>query len=125
MLVGRQYEQKLLLEIAQSDKSEFVAVYGRRRVGKTYLIRETFNYNFAFQHTGVQDGDKDVQLSRFAKSLENAGMSKCKKLNDWFDAFDALGGQNPVRMFASGAEKLSLSNKLNILSFFILKIHLW
>jgi len=91
MLVGRQYEQKLLLEIAQSDKSEFVAVYGRRRVGKTYLIRETFNYNFAFQHTGVQDGDKDVQLSRFAKSLENAGMSKCKKLNDWFDAFDALG----------------------------------
>ena len=35
-----------------SYNSEFVAVYGRRRVGKTYLIRETFNYKFTFQHTG-------------------------------------------------------------------------
>jgi AAA+ ATPase superfamily predicted ATPase len=91
MLVGRQYEQKLLLEIAHSDKSEFVAVYGRRRIGKTYLVRETFNYNFAFQHTGVQDAEKEVQLARFRKSLADAGMRKCPKLKDWFDAFDALG----------------------------------
>ena len=91
MLVGRQFEQDLLLDTTRSDNSEFVAVYGRRRVGKTYLVRETFNYNFAFQHTGVQTGDKDVQLARFAKSLENAGMRKCPKLKDWFGAFDALG----------------------------------
>ncbi len=91
MLVGREFEQNLLLETAQSDQSEFVAIYGRRRVGKTYLVRETFNYNFAFQHTGVQGEDKDVQLARFAKSLEIAGMRKCPKLKDWFAAFDALG----------------------------------
>lgn len=91
MLIGRQFEQKLLLEIAQSNNSEFVAVYGRRRIGKTYLVRETFNYNFAFQHTGVQVGDKDMQLARFAKSLENAGLRKCPKLKDWFEAFDVLG----------------------------------
>lgn len=91
MLVGRQFEQNLLLEIAQSDKSEFVAIYGRRRVGKTYLVRETFNYEFAFQHTGVQDGDKEYQLAVFEKSLINAGMGNCPKLKDWVGAFDALG----------------------------------
>lgn len=91
MLVGRQFEQNLLWEIAQSDKSEFVAIYGRRRVGKTYLVRETFNYNFAFQHTGIQDGNKEHQLALFEKSLTNAGMNCCPKLKDWFEAFDALG----------------------------------
>ncbi len=91
MLVGRQFEQNLLNEITQSDKSEFVAIYGRRRVGKTYLVRETFNYNFAFQHTGVQNGDKARQLIEFERSLKTAGMDKCPKLKDWFMAFDLLG----------------------------------
>ncbi|MBO7626000.1 MAG: ATP-binding protein [Paludibacteraceae bacterium] len=91
MLVGRQFEQNLLNEITRSDKSEFVAIYGRRRVGKTYLVRETFNYNFAFQHTGVQNGDKTRQLTEFERSLINAGMNKCPKLKDWFMAFDLLG----------------------------------
>lgn len=91
MLVGRQLEQDLLHEIVRSDKSEFVAVYGRRRVGKTYLVRETFNYSFAFQHTGVQDADKARQLTEFGRSLTTAGMRNCPKLKDWFMAFDALG----------------------------------
>lgn len=91
MLVGRQFEQNLLNEITRSDKSEFVAIYGRRRVGKTYLVRETFNYNFAFQHTGVQNGDKARQLIEFERSLKTAGMDKCPKLKDWFMAFDLLG----------------------------------
>ena len=91
MLVGRQFEQNLLNEITRSDKSEFVAIYGRRRVGKTYLVRETFNYDFAFQHTGVQNGDKTRQLIEFERSLKTAGMDKCPKLKDWFMAFDLLG----------------------------------
>lgn len=91
MLVGRQLEQDLFHEIVRSDKSEFVAVYGRRRVGKTYLVRETFNYSFAFQHTGVQDADKARQLTEFGRSLTTAGMRNCPKLKDWFMAFDALG----------------------------------
>ena len=49
MLIGRKKEQKTLKSLLKSDKSEFVAIYGRRRVGKTYLVRETFNYDFAFQ----------------------------------------------------------------------------
>ena len=90
MLIGRRNEQKLLQEVIESDKSEFVAVYGRRRIGKTFLVRETFNYHFAFQHTGVQNADKSRQLSEFADSLKRAGMPKMRKLKNWFDAFHAL-----------------------------------
>ena len=53
MLIGREQEKKELLDAFASDYSEFIAVYGRRRVGKTFLIRETFNYKFTFQHTGM------------------------------------------------------------------------
>ena len=53
MIIGRKEEQKILLTAAKSEYSEFIAVYGRRRVGKTYLIRETFGYKFTFQHTGL------------------------------------------------------------------------
>lgn len=51
MLIGREKEKNELLDAFHSNASEFVAIYGRRRVGKTYLIRETFDYQFAFQHT--------------------------------------------------------------------------
>ena len=91
MIIGRSNEQKLLKNLFQSDKSEFVAVYGRRRVGKTYLIRECFNYNFAFQHTGVQNANRDRQLEEFRKSLNNAGADSVAKIKDWFEAFDELG----------------------------------
>ena len=50
-MVGRTSEQKMLKEVADADRSRFVVVYGRRRVGKTYLIRETFDYRFSFTHT--------------------------------------------------------------------------
>ena len=97
MIIGRSNEQKLLKNLFQSDKSEFVAVYGRRRVGKTYLIRECFNYNFAFQHTGVQNASRDRQLEEFRKSLNNAGADSVAKIKDWFEAFDELGNCCPVK----------------------------
>ena len=90
MIIGREYEQKLLNEIAESGQSEFVAVYGRRRVGKTYLIRETFKYQFAFQHTGIQGGNKARQLSEFAISLRKAGAELSKNPKDWFEGFHLL-----------------------------------
>ncbi|MCR5454207.1 MAG: ATP-binding protein [Bacteroidales bacterium] len=91
MLIGRKKEQKVLTNLLKSDKSEFVAIYGRRRVGKTYLVRETFNYHFAFQHTGTQNGSKTVQIEEFAKSLRIAGMSDVPAVKDWYDAFFVLG----------------------------------
>ena len=43
ILIGRRYEQKLISDYCNSDKAELIAVYGRRRVGKTYLVRNMFN----------------------------------------------------------------------------------
>ena len=91
MLIGRKKGQKTLLSLLESEESEFVAVYGRRRVGKTFLVRETFDYKFAFQHTGLQNANKQEQLKEFHKSLKNSGMKKIPTLNDWSDAFSALG----------------------------------
>ena len=48
MMIGRIREQRELRNVIDSDKSEFVAVFGRRRVGKTFLVRETCHYRFAF-----------------------------------------------------------------------------
>lgn len=90
MIYGREEEIQLLKSLADSDKSEFVAVYGRRRVGKTYLIRETFNYQFAFQHTGLQDASTREQLEEFANSLIIAGMKKVKCPKNWSQAFFIL-----------------------------------
>ena len=55
-MIGREFEQARLLERYKSGQSEFVVVYGRRRVGKTFLVRETFANKFAFQHTGHSKG---------------------------------------------------------------------
>ena len=50
MHIGREKEIKTLQKAYHSEYSEFVVVYGWRRIGKTFLIREAFNYQFAFQH---------------------------------------------------------------------------
>ena len=93
MLIGRVSEQQRLLSYFSSDKSELLAVYGRRRVGKTYLIRETFNDSFFFFHTGLtQINTTRGQLERFAKSLRSFGAipSGKKRLSTWNEAFDLL-----------------------------------
>ncbi len=91
MLIGREAETKKLKDAFMSTSPEFVAVYGRRRVGKTYLVRETFDGQFAFYHTGIANVSRKEQLDRFAASLEKQGMPNCKKpLKTWFDAFDRL-----------------------------------
>lgn len=90
MIIGRKKEQQELLGLLQKEESQFCAVYGRRRVGKTYLIRETFNYQFCFQHTGVAKGTLRQQLTAFRNSLVAAGMAKCAIPKTWIDAFELL-----------------------------------
>ena len=60
-MIGRIDEQKELNRLFDSKESEFLAVYGRRRVGKTYLVRETFDGNFTFCHTGKSRSGKRVR----------------------------------------------------------------
>ena len=90
MIIGREKEQRELLNLLEMEESQFCAVYGRRRVGKTYLIRETFNYQFCFQHTGVAKGTLRQQLTAFRNSLMAAGMAKCSIPKSWIEAFELL-----------------------------------
>lgn len=90
MIIGRKEEQKVLISATQSEYSELIAVYGRRRVGKTYLIRETFGYKFTFQHTGLAKGNTKDQLFSFAISLRDAGYDDCPIPQSWLEAFSLL-----------------------------------
>ena len=91
-MIGREKEAKQLENLYLSKKAELVAVYGRRRVGKTYLINEVFNNKFFFKHSGLalaESGDNKTktQLDHFANSLNLYGVKIEKKINNWFDAF--------------------------------------
>lgn len=90
MLIGRRKERQCLVDILEKKESQFCVVYGRRRVGKTFLIRESFNYHFTFQHTGVANGTTKQQLTAFRDSLRAAGLKKCRLPKNWFEAFDFL-----------------------------------
>ena len=90
MLIGRKEEIRKLKEAYESEYSEFVAVYGRRRVGKTFLIRETFNYQFTFSHTGLSKKNTRSQLREFYLSLKRHGDKDTPSPSNWQEAFDCL-----------------------------------
>ena len=90
MLIGRENEIATLHGLMSSDESQFVAVYGRRRVGKTFLIREAYKSHFVFQHTGTYGATRRQQLSDFRESLYLAGMGKCAMPKTWSEAFGLL-----------------------------------
>lgn len=62
-IIGRQREIALLQEIYESPRAEFVAVYGRRRIGKTYLIDKFFSDKYDFYMTGIYEGTRKEQLA--------------------------------------------------------------
>ncbi|MBQ8161232.1 MAG: ATP-binding protein [Clostridia bacterium] len=91
MLIGREKETAFLEEVVNQEDSQFIAVYGRRRVGKTYLIRETLKGRFTFQHSGVFEGSRIEQLQAFSSALTDAGMAPDHPVpENWFDAFQLL-----------------------------------
>ena len=89
-MIGRVLEIEDLQRAYDSDQSEFVAVYGRRRVGKTYLINETFHDRYAFHTTGIESGTKREQLESFWEALRKQGLPKCRRPQSWIGAFSAL-----------------------------------
>ena len=58
MLIGRKKEQQILFDALNDDKSSFIAIYGRRRIGKTFLVKETFSNRFTFRHLSKNVGNK-------------------------------------------------------------------
>ena len=90
MFIGREKEKRSLAQAVQEEDSMFVALYGRRRVGKTYLVRETFNNRFTFYHTGLANSTMKKQLAAWRLSLREYGLQKATLPHTWLDAFDAL-----------------------------------
>lgn len=90
MLVGRKEEVSLLQKITASEVPEFIAVYGRRRIGKTFLIRQFFNNKFTFYMTGAANVNMQQQLYNFQIALKEFSGKTTPALTSWFDAFLAL-----------------------------------
>ena len=89
-MVGRTEESRILKDAANMELSQFIVVYGRRRVGKTYLIRETFDYSFSFSHTGIEGASMREQLEAFHESLAEQGLPDAKCPQSWIEAFSLL-----------------------------------
>lgn len=93
-IIGRLREQELLRDLVESKKSEFIAIYGRRRVGKTYLIKNLMSsFPCVFFHvTGLQKGSSKDQLKEFAKQIGKTFYQSPSIVpqKQWGDAFEDL-----------------------------------
>ena len=90
-IIGRDSEMAELQRCLDSDRSELVIVYGRRRVGKTFLVDQFFNETYDFTFVGGHKLSQRIQLRNFAKTLKKAMNERVmRKFVDWFDAFDTL-----------------------------------
>ncbi|TAD86622.1 MAG: ATP-binding protein [Bacteroidetes bacterium] len=91
-MVGRHEEIKVLTNLLSTQEAELVSVLGRRRVGKTYLLRETFKDHMAFEFIGVQGGSRTEQLNAFTFSLQQTFGKKAVPniIPSWLAAFQIL-----------------------------------
>ena len=116
-MIGRKKESTELNKLYDKNSAEFVAIYGRRRVGKTYLVDETFSGRITFRHAGLapEEQKDDVgqlknQLEHFYKSLLLHGMEECEKPKNWFDAFFLL--EKFLQKIDTGAKQLIFIDEL-------------
>jgi len=91
-LIGRKKEQKILQKALKSNHPEMVSVVGRRRVGKTFLIRSVYKKNIAFELTGIQNATMNEQLLNFSNRLNTYSKStiSLKTPSSWLEAFQML-----------------------------------
>ena len=105
-MIGRKHEIKILEDCLNSSRPEFLAIYGRRRVGKTFLIKEFFDDSFSFYATGVNGLTLRKQLKVFNESLIKYGCGQKTIPGDWFEAFarleELLKSDNVQREYRTG-----------------------
>ncbi len=95
-IIGRKQQIEELMRLFRKKQSQLVAIYGRRRVGKTYLVRELFKEHLAFYHTGVsplelEDGNLlEAQLEAFHSCLIQYGAKTISRPKNWMEAFERL-----------------------------------
>jgi uncharacterized protein len=92
MIIGRIPEKEALERYLQKAQSQFIVVYGRRRVGKTFLIKRYFNEQFTFYCTGLARGNKQQQLINFSHALRQyfPAFNESVAVENWYTAFAAL-----------------------------------
>ena len=89
-LIGRKTEKTILLDALKSDRAELVVIYGRRRIGKTYLVRDVFKKNIAFEFSGIFKASLKDNLTKFHLTLLDKEPN-AKKPTNWIEAFHELG----------------------------------
>ena len=89
-IIGRKDEQRAFIEWISSEESEFICVYGRRRVGKTYFVNELLGGYYAFDASGLAKGGEAEQLRGFHAALREYGDESSSAPSDWWDAFARL-----------------------------------
>ena len=89
-IIGRETEIKRLTAAVDSPRPEFVALYGRRRVGKTFLINQMFKSQYTFKMTGVIEGSLKDQFTAFADAMNDYGFDMPERPKDWMQAFIML-----------------------------------
>jgi len=92
ILIGRKKEVELLENIAKSNTSELVAILGRRRIGKTFLIHSVYSSNILFEISGVHKTNLITQLNNFNSAcLKYFGLKKTPHIpENWMEAFQQL-----------------------------------
>jgi len=70
-LIGRESEKKILLDVLQSEDSQLMAVIGRRRVGKTFLVRNVYKKQIIFEFSGEHTSNLKTQLLNFSLALKS------------------------------------------------------
>lgn len=89
-IIGREKERELLNQYIDSNESEFIAIYGRRRVGKTFLIRKMFGERLAFYMTGMDNVTMQDQLLNFTLELRKFSGKDIPVPENWLYAFNSL-----------------------------------
>lgn len=89
-IIGRHNEKLILERLYNSGSSEFVAIYGRRRVGKTFLVREFFDNDFTFQLSGLANSNIKEQLLNFNMTLKRYVNKDISVPGSWIEAFEQL-----------------------------------
>lgn len=104
-IIGREKEKRLLQEAFTSEKPEFIALYGRRRVGKTYLVKNFFeNKHCAFIYvSGMKNGSYEQQLKNFCDGLKEVIFPGLEVPADWMEAF---------HLFTELIKKIELKKKI-------------
>ncbi|MBT9483810.1 ATP-binding protein [Sediminibacterium sp.] len=89
-IIGREIEQKQLKNIIESNDAELLAIYGRRRIGKTYLIRNAYEKQLIFELSGVHNATLNQQLEVFGNAMSRATGFPIASPRNWSQAFTLL-----------------------------------